>query len=204
MIAEELDWRHEKVASSWLGRLAKRLGRKTASRARSQVRTEDGLLKPEQLAALYRSLRKAREDNNDQAGASDLYYGEMEMRRHTPTHRERGWPRARADKFIITQYWALAGYGLRATRALGAYAGLILLAAIPLEHRGFEVHATYWQAAWFAAKSSVSLVHVYEVNPSSPEAHLSMLGEVIGIGIRVAGPILLGLAALSLRSRIKR
>jgi uncharacterized protein YjbI with pentapeptide repeats len=201
MIAEELNWRYEKVASSWLGCLVQRLGRRTAPSALSH---EDGLLKPEQLAALYRSLRKAREDNNDQAGASDLYYGEMEMRRHTPAHSGHGWARARADKLIITQYWALAGYGLRATRALSAFAGLILLAAILLDHCGFTVHATYWQAAWFAAKSSVSLVHVSEALPSSPEAHLSTLGEIIGVGIRVAGPILLGLAALSLRSRIKR
>jgi hypothetical protein len=34
------------------------------------------------LAALYRDLRKGREDAKDEPGAADFYYGECEMRRH--------------------------------------------------------------------------------------------------------------------------
>jgi hypothetical protein len=63
-------------------------------------------------------LRKSREDRKNEPGAADFYYGEMEMRRHSA----RFW-----DRFIITLYWALSGYGLRASRALGA---LLALAAI--------------------------------------------------------------------------
>jgi ribosomal protein L7/L12 len=36
---------------------------------------------PEQIAGIYRALRKGREDNKDEPGAADFYYGEMEMRR---------------------------------------------------------------------------------------------------------------------------
>ncbi|MCX4587716.1 hypothetical protein [Streptomyces sp. NBC_01481] len=66
---------------------------------------------PAALAALYRSLRKAFEDGKNEPGAADFYYGEMEMRRadeETP----------RAERWLLAGYWALSGYGLRATRAL--------------------------------------------------------------------------------------
>ncbi|TQE15643.1 pentapeptide repeat-containing protein [Streptomyces ipomoeae] len=39
---------------------------------------------PEDVAALYRQLRKAFEDGKNEPGAADFYYGEMEMRRHQP------------------------------------------------------------------------------------------------------------------------
>jgi hypothetical protein len=44
-------------------------------------------LGPDRLAVLYRALRKAQEDNKNEPGAADFYYGEMEMRdrdRQTP------------------------------------------------------------------------------------------------------------------------
>ena len=34
-----------------------------------------------EVAGVYRDLRKGREDNKDEPGAADFYYGEMEMRR---------------------------------------------------------------------------------------------------------------------------
>jgi uncharacterized protein YjbI with pentapeptide repeats len=37
---------------------------------------------PPEIAGVYRALRKGREDNKDEPGAADFYYGEMEMRRH--------------------------------------------------------------------------------------------------------------------------
>src|SRR5215212_4945182 len=36
----------------------------------------------QRIAGIYRALRKGREDNKDEPGAADFYYGEMEMRRH--------------------------------------------------------------------------------------------------------------------------
>ena len=43
---------------------------------------------PEQIAAIYRALRKGREDGKDEPGAADFYYGEMEMRRQPPRGQE--------------------------------------------------------------------------------------------------------------------
>jgi uncharacterized protein YjbI with pentapeptide repeats len=70
---------------------------------------DEQLLEPEQLAALYRALRKAGEDSKDQAGTGDLYYGEMEMRRRAALPEGRGWIRAFCDRLIITAYWLLSG-----------------------------------------------------------------------------------------------
>jgi uncharacterized protein YjbI with pentapeptide repeats len=43
------------------------------------------LLEPDRLASIYRALRKAQEDNKNEPGAADFYYGEMEMRRQPTT-----------------------------------------------------------------------------------------------------------------------
>lgn len=200
MIAEERDWRCREQR--------RRCARRRACRWLTihwsdpdpdrQRRTETReVLDPGQLAGLYRALRKAREDSKDQAGAADLYYGEMETRRRTPIPKKRGRLRACADKFVIYGYWLLAGYGLRASRAVTALAVMILLVAAPLALWGFHPPRAYLRSVLFAAQSSLTLVH-------PPEAHLSASGEVIQIVVRLAGPALVGLAILSLRSRIKR
>jgi hypothetical protein len=57
----------------------------------------------EQVADLYRALRKGREDGKDAPGAGDFYYGEMEMRRRSAPLGER---------WILWFYWLVSGYGL--------------------------------------------------------------------------------------------
>ncbi|MFG2895011.1 pentapeptide repeat-containing protein [Streptomyces sp. NPDC048248] len=73
--------------------------------------TEEVLV-PAALAPVYRQLRKAFEDAKHEPGAADFYYGEMEMRRHAD---DIPW----SERSLLTLYWALSGYGLRAARALG-------------------------------------------------------------------------------------
>lgn len=68
---------------------------------------------PPALASLYWQLRKAFEDGKDEPGAADFYYAETEMRRLDRRRR-----RNRAERGLLTGYWALSGYGLRASRAL--------------------------------------------------------------------------------------
>src|SRR5262249_47550493 len=68
-----------------------------------------------EIAEYYRSLRRAREGARDEPGAGDFYYGEMEMRRLN-------WESALWERIILFLYWALSGYGLRASRALTALA----------------------------------------------------------------------------------
>jgi hypothetical protein len=86
------------------------------------------------LAGLYRALRKAREDAKDEPGAADFYYGEMEMRRHDAD-------RPRAERAILHAYWAISGYGLRASRAFAMFAAVVILGALGLWNVGLEAAA---------------------------------------------------------------
>jgi uncharacterized protein YjbI with pentapeptide repeats len=79
-------------------------------------------LEPEQIAPLYRALRKGREDSKDEPGAADFYYGEMEMRRKATTT-------SAPERFILSLYWLVSGYGLRASRALAALLVTVVLFA---------------------------------------------------------------------------
>ncbi len=93
-------------------------------------------LDPARIASLYRLLRKALEDRKDEPGAADFYYGEMEMRRRRRPAGRRPEGRASRDRgehAILTLYWLLSGYCLRATRAFGA----LLVNAHPL-HRAYS------------------------------------------------------------------
>jgi hypothetical protein len=198
MLAEEYHWRcrsdhrrHPRLARAFRG----------ARWAENEEELDPSLgpehLDADQLADLYRALRKAREDNKDHSGAADLYYGEMEMRRRTPTSGARGRLREWAEKSVIAGYWLIAGYGLRASRSLAALATLIVLAAVALHARGFIPPKSFLHSLLFAAQSSLTLVR-------PPQAKLSHAGSLVELTVRVLGPILVGLTALSFRSRIKR
>jgi hypothetical protein len=203
MIAEEDDWRLRDERRRDGRRLRVRRPRirwddGDPSRNREQARGE--ALDLGQLAGVYRALRKASEDSNDQAGAADLYYGEMEMRRRNPMPGKRGRPRAWGDKLIIGGYWLLAGYGLRASRSFLALAAIILIAAVLLSRWGFQHRRPYADSVLFGAQSSLTLVRPLE----TPATRLLQPGEVIQIALRLCGPALLALGVLSVRSRIKR
>jgi hypothetical protein len=88
---------------------------------------------PTELAAIYRRLRKGREDAKNEPGAAAFYYGEMEMRRHahnTPT----------AERLLLGLYWLTAGYALRASRALATLAVVLAVLAVGFWQVGFGQH----------------------------------------------------------------
>ena len=145
---------------------------------------------PDEIASLHRQLRKGREDSRDEPGANDFYYGEMEMRRRGSR---------RAERLIIWAYWLVAGYGLRASRALLALAITILLGAIPLALWGFHPTRSYGRSLLFALQGSISLLRA-----ATPSAHETAGGQVVEIILRLAGPLFFGLALIALRGRVKR
>lgn len=112
VIAEEREWRAAP-------------GRRRASRHDWGPEPRDPAAVPglATLTSTYRQLREAREDAKDEPGAADFYYGEMEMRRYG-----RGW--GHAERWLLQAYWALSGYGLRASRALGWLVGAMLVTAV--------------------------------------------------------------------------
>jgi uncharacterized protein YjbI with pentapeptide repeats len=153
-----------------------------------------GVLAPVQLAALYRELRKGREDAKDEPGAADFYYGEMELRRHNTSA-------PRAERLVLWLYWLVSGYGLRGLRALAWLTVVVIGLAALLQSVGFNGgDPAFRDALIYAAQSTVSIA-------SSNEAltdQVSWAGEVLRIVLRLIGPLLLGLALLSVRNRVKR
>jgi hypothetical protein len=150
-------------------------------------------LNAKRVAALYRDLRKAQEDSKNEPGAADFYYGEMEMRRTDPTA-------GRAERLILFLYWLTSGYGLRATRALSCLAVLIAMAAVAFHSIGFEPPSPgLGTSLLYAAQSTVSLESKLAGLP-----FLTWQGETLRLIMRLLGPLLLGLALLAVRNRVKR
>jgi uncharacterized protein YjbI with pentapeptide repeats len=157
---------------------------------------------PGQIAALYRALRKGREDNKDEPGAADFYYGEMEMRRHARRSADssvagssRGW----AERSLLTAYWLISGYGLRAWRALAWLLGVVAVFTLLFHWYGFRESAqpdSYWQSLLATLETALSL--------EDKNAGLTGWGRLLRVLLRIIGPLLLGLAVLALRGRVKR
>jgi uncharacterized protein YjbI with pentapeptide repeats len=175
-IAEEHYWRARRGARGWV--------------QRNELSPDHEELEAAELAALYRQLRKAREDSKDEPGANDFYYGEMEMRRKSASLAERS---------ILWLYWLLSGYGLRASRALLALGFAIVFSAILLASWGFQPRVSYGRALLFAIDSSISLLH-----PAAAPRGQTMAGQIVEIVLRLVGPLLFGLALIALRGRVRR
>ncbi|TWP48313.1 hypothetical protein FKR81_28910 [Lentzea tibetensis] len=167
-----------------------------------------------QIERIYRSLRKGFEDRKNAPGAADFYYGEMEMRR-------RG-TESKAERYLLYWYWLLAGYGLRAWRALTTLAVVFLTATLLFGTVGFASTTTteyvptntspptyvphtvqgpkpgWSEAVYTAAQSSMSLVRPATNLP------LTSAGRVTDMVLRIICPLLLALALLAIRARVKR
>jgi hypothetical protein len=186
VIAEERAWR------------AHRVGRWTKPMWPAWAGDEPAVLESGQIAGLYRALRKGREDAKDEPGAGDFYYGEMEMRRRPRRGRSGGASRGRVERSVLTAYWLVSGHGLRAWRALAWLFVSVMVATLGLRAVGFTHHRHPWSSAFLYTAGAVT----HLVNP--PEGLLTEPGQAIRIAIGLTGPVLLGLALLAIRGRIKR
>ncbi|GIH51254.1 hypothetical protein Mro03_64330 [Microbispora rosea subsp. rosea] len=159
-------------------------------------------LSAERLVTLYRSFRKAREDGKDEPGAADFYYGEMEMRRKansTP------WVERR---IVLPLYWLVAGYGLRSSRALVALTALIAVGGLTLSRYGFAAKGHVYTAdvkpLWDSFLYAVGCILSLDVKINNLSENLTRWGQGLRFLLRIAGPLFLGMAALAIRSRVKR
>jgi hypothetical protein len=141
----------------------------------------------ERLAKIYRALRKGREDEGNAAGAGDFYFGEMEMRRHGKG--------SRAERLVIGLYWLVSGYGLRASRALAALG--ITVVAFTVALYLFGLKSPDVGTALLQSVEGATL-------RSGDRDVLTGGGKGLQIALRLLGPLLFGLALLSLRGRVKR
>jgi hypothetical protein len=173
---------------------------------------------------VYRALRKAFEDGKHEPGAADFYYGEMEMRRHADDI-------PRSERGLLSAYWALSGYGLRASRAM-AWLGAAMLVTIVLLMAFGLAKDTPKQTATGTVPASGGKV-TFEIGKDDPqnptgdrftskrfekalnvtlnsvvfrasEQDLTTAGTYIEMTSRLTEPVLLGLAVLAVRNRVKR
>ena len=146
----------------------------SVAHARSESATE-----PKLIAATYRSLRKGREDQKDEPGSADFYYGEMEMRRLSS-------PRLSVERLVLTLYWLVSGYGLRVWRALGSMlvvtvGATIALSFIPL-FRDDTCPTSLGSALLFSAQAGLSL--------TGPASNYSEGAQVVQLVLRITMPVL--------------
>lgn len=182
---------------------------------------------PDDVAPVYRALRKAFEDGKNEPGAADFYYGEMSMRRVDRLDT------TRAERALLTAYWALSGYGLRASRALGwllaAMTATVLAMMLwglpthdPKPHTtGTQVapgqrvdwvtdnpdpalHGSYGSRFTAERAEKATRVVVNSVIFRSSGQNLTTAGTYIEMTSRFTEPVLLALAALAIRGRVKR
>jgi Pentapeptide repeats (9 copies) len=180
------------------------------------------------IASIYRDLRKALEDDKNEPAAADFYYGEMEMRRlahpHDDTDVDIPSAAVSVERVLLSAYWALSGYGLRAWRALAALFALTLIAAtlfscagwaskeVPgraalvdpssglVRYYGSEYWAVdFWTGFEFSLRESIALLQARTV-----ALHTGPPGTVLDLLLRLAGPVLLAFAVLALRARTRR
>jgi hypothetical protein len=179
--------------------------------------------KPENIAAVYRQLRKALEDDKNEPGAADFYYGEMEMRRHEVINSP--WERG-----LLRAYWMLSGYGLRASRALGWLLVTTTATVFGLMLWGVPVSAPQLSITGHLSGRNITLTNPSPRNPSgplsrrltagrankalqvalntdvfrAPDQDLTTAGTYTSMASRVIETILAGLAILAVRNRVKR
>jgi hypothetical protein len=131
---------------------------------------------------------------------------------------------ARSERWLLHAYWALSGYGLRASRAFGALALTILLASAVFASFGFESPAPAVRMADASASSTISnetgAARTESKQPSAFEfavrdslallripsqvPSLTGVGSVTDILLRLVAPVLLALGVLAIRGRTKR
>lgn len=179
------------------------------------------VLVPQQLVSLYQALRTAAV-NHHRPEAADFAYAEDDFRRHDLS-------RPRSERLLLTAYWLLTGYSLRASRvlsflAVSMTAGLLVLMLWGLPKGPIEPHL---QGTLTGQDIAVTLSTPRPVPPDQPldqritsvrlEQALSVLlnaaqlrsspvsltaaGRYTELSYRIIAPGLLILAALSFRRR---
>ncbi|WP_345964189.1 hypothetical protein ABDE16_33510 [Streptomyces sp. BRB040] len=157
--------------------------------------------------------------------SEELHYGEMEMRRHAHDI-------PRSERALLTTYWALSGYGLRASRALGWLLGgmattvlLMMLWGLPKDDPKPQSTGTLT-----GRRLTLTTIGAEPVNPDGPYRerlsaerfekslrvvinsvafrssgqNLTTAGNYTEMASRLVEPALLGLAVVAVRGRVKR
>jgi hypothetical protein len=183
----------------------------------------------QRLAALYRSLRKALEDGKNEAGAGDFYYGEQEARRRIPatSRAERAvlW-----GYWLISGYGQRASRALAALAVLVVVVTTLLIGfGLPGPVTTAQTIVTVQPASGGIGQQTITTsMETPAVLPPGGERwtwsrietstriglgavvfrdagqRLTPVGTWTVMVARFLGPVLLALAALAIRARVKR
>ncbi|MFF4259773.1 pentapeptide repeat-containing protein [Streptomyces sp. NPDC001663] len=183
-----------------------------------------GSVGPLHLAPVYRALRKAFEDGKHEPGAADFYYGEMEMRRHADDI-------PGSERRLLNAYWALSGYSMRASRALAWLGAAMFVTIVLLMSFGLPQDSPRQEATGTVPPGGGKVTfQIDKTDPHNPTGNrftdvrfekalnvtlnsvvfrsadqdLTTSGAYIEMTSRVTEPVLLGLAVLAIRNRVKR
>ncbi|MET8630560.1 hypothetical protein ABZW30_43845 [Kitasatospora sp. NPDC004669] len=99
----------------------------------------------------------------------------------------------------MTAYWLVSGYGLRAWRALTCLIAVTATLALVFHLVGFArppQPVSYRTSLLYALRATLSL--------TDGEVQLTAWGKLLQAVLRLTGPVLLSLALLALRGRVKR
>ncbi len=152
------------------------------------------------IEQLYRALKQNYEDRRDYERAGDFHYGEKEARR-------RNGQTPLGLRILLTVYWLLSGYGERYWRPL-LWAGFLL---------GASTVAYIWLGLWpkgggprldfrngldwlRALHYSVGVMTLLKPDTLAPLGFSKGVHTVQSLG----GPLLIGLAGLAIRQRLRR
>ncbi|MYT68351.1 pentapeptide repeat-containing protein [Streptomyces sp. SID8367] len=180
---------------------------------------------PTSIAPIYRQLRKALEDGKHEPGAADFYYGEMEMRRQAVDI-------PLGESVLLTAYWAVSGYGMRAARAFAWLLAAMVVTVLVMMAWGLPRHDVDPVSRGVVHGRHVTLTQTAPdpVNPSGPlrkrltgdrfdkslrvvinsvvfrssGQSLTTAGTYTEMTSRIVEPVFLGLGLLAIRSRVKR
>jgi hypothetical protein len=222
-LAEEHHWRAARAISSH-----------SPPRRWRPGSSSDRIPQSVEVAATYRQLRKALEDSKNEPGSADFYYGEMEMRRHdrTPetTAVERGLLGAywllsgyglRASRALVTLGLVMTATVL-ALMMWGLPSGMppptqYIKEPLPAGQRSQKIlYETYerrpggqapgpWPEKYSRQRAERALrTSVNSVLFRSGGQGLTRPGSYIEMVFRFTAPLLLLLAVLALRGRVKR
>jgi uncharacterized protein YjbI with pentapeptide repeats len=153
------------------------------------------------LERMYRELKQNFETRHDYERAGDFHISENEMRRRNP-----GTPTGL--KCLLTLYWLLSGYGERYGRPLICAAVLLFGVTAAELQQGVVDRHTHQSLSIARARDWLALAHynlrtILLLRPTNLDLP-SELARVFDTFLSIAGPLVIGLFALSLRQRLRR
>lgn len=176
----------------------------------------EGQLLFAKVERLYRELKQNCELRRDYQRASDFHYGEKEMQRKSKDTRL-------SQRFFLTLYWLVSGYGERYLRPLVCALLLFLACTSGYLYLGLKTPTQSWVepislngiATWedfskdwenvFATIGNASIYSLQVITFLRPQDYaLSGVAKAIYTVQSLLGPLFFGLFALAVRQRLRR